>query len=209
MIVRRIVRPTLWAVKGVLALVALAALVAWPSSYKYPGEIGLSRQTIAREINEAHVAAAWSSGRLWVVHEQRWLTGKHFLRWARQAGSQSHGWRPDTTPQWRWGWDFKTQPRAWGPFEWNKLWWGGAGHSGECHAAALPLWLLAFTTGAWPLASAAQFIRRRRSRRLLPTNRCRQCGYDLRSTPDASGPPLPTCPECGHLPSAAPGTMPP
>jgi hypothetical protein len=59
-------------------------------------------------------------------------------------------------------------------------------HAYACTAlAVLPV---AFAVGRW---------RARRARRLSSANRCRRCGYDLRSTPDGSGPPLATCPECG------------
>jgi hypothetical protein len=40
----------------------------------------------------------------------------------------------------------------------------------------------------------AKVIRVRR----LPPGACRQCGYDLRATPDPRGPFLAVCPECGE-----------
>jgi hypothetical protein len=64
---------------------------------------------------------------------------------------------------------------------------------------AYPASICAVGPLAWLIARG----RRRRAGRLGRANRCRQCGYDLRSTPDASGPPLSTCPECG----AASGTI--
>ena len=37
-----------------------------------------------------------------------------------------------------------------------------------------------------------------RGRKRRRTGRCPRCNYDVRATPDASGPSLPTCPECGQ-----------
>jgi hypothetical protein len=55
-----------------------------------------------------------------------------------------------------------------------------------------PYWLpwLIFLAGGWPLIG--RFARRATARIARPSNRCRQCGYDLRATPDR-------CPECGAV----------
>ena len=64
-------------------------------------------------------------------------------------------------------------------------------------SASVSLWFLALVSGAWPLATLAAFIyRRRQGSRAM--GRCPACGYDLRATPDR-------CPECGTAaPSPAP-----
>jgi hypothetical protein len=53
-----------------------------------------------------------------------------------------------------------------------------------------PYWLawLLFLAGGWPLIG--RLARLATLRMARPSNHCRQCGYDLRATPDR-------CPECG------------
>jgi hypothetical protein len=60
-------------------------------------------------------------------------------------------------------------------------------------ALAWPLLLFALLPAAWLLVHARQ----RRLRRAW--NLCRNCGYDVRATPEATGPLLPRCPECGAV----------
>ena len=50
----------------------------------------------------------------------------------------------------------------------------------------IPLSLLTVITGILPVV----YVQRARRRRRADTPRCRNCGYDLRATPDR-------CPECG------------
>ena len=58
----------------------------------------------------------------------------------------------------------------------------------------VPWWSIALLTSIAPLrrAFALRAERKRRRARL-----CHKCGYDLRATPDADGPLLSLCPECG------------
>lgn len=55
------------------------------------------------------------------------------------------------------------------------------------HVAA-PYWYLAVLTAIVPASRTARWCRRRRAAK---SSTCRQCGYDLRATPDR-------CPECGR-----------
>jgi len=87
-----------------------------------------------------------------------------------------------------------------GPIDsWQGQFWAFGEHD-ESGGFALPLWFAALAAGAWPLASLTPPFYRRlisASRRASQPNRCRNCGYDLRATPDADGPSLTVCPECG------------
>jgi hypothetical protein len=58
---------------------------------------------------------------------------------------------------------------------------------------SVPNWMLLVAFAVLPVV---WLIRRRRARRRLLVGRCRQCGYDLRATPDR-------CPECGATPDHA------
>lgn len=74
--------------------------------------------------------------------------------------------------------------------------WSGGEISGTRTATyrtiAIPLWL-PFVIFSWPIIP---WMRHRR-RAALPGNACKQCGYDLRATPQR-------CPECGIIPGKSP-----
>jgi hypothetical protein len=59
----------------------------------------------------------------------------------------------------------------------------------------VPYWVVAVLAGVFPLLSIKVAIRWLRSRRHARAGCCRNCGYDLRATPDR-------CPECGTVPAS-------
>lgn len=61
----------------------------------------------------------------------------------------------------------------------------------------LPWWFLTITFAILPIRA----VRRWRAAHIRPPHACPTCGYDLRATPSAEGPLLPTCPECGRATS--------
>jgi hypothetical protein len=56
----------------------------------------------------------------------------------------------------------------------------------------LPLWVAAVLTGTLPAIAGVECWKRRKR---ISGGLCRNCGYDLRATPDG-------CPECGTIPPA-------
>jgi hypothetical protein len=81
--------------------------------------------------------------------------------------------------------DRSEQPNDRFGFRWGS--WESGGPSGmTIRFAGVPLWFLVILFGAAP---ALRIIRRRK----YPEGRCRNCGYDLRATPER-------CPECGRIP---------
>lgn len=60
--------------------------------------------------------------------------------------------------------------------------------------AATILWIVPIISGIFAFR---RFLRRRA---LARAGKCRGCGYDLRATPDAQGPLVDRCPECGLVP---------
>jgi hypothetical protein len=68
----------------------------------------------------------------------------------------------------------------------------------ESRSITLPCWLASFCSGVWPVTSLLLMVRRRRRARWLArAGHCRNCGYDLRATPEGGGELLAVCPECG------------
>ncbi len=64
------------------------------------------------------------------------------------------------------------------------------------HDLYFPYWFMALATAILPAWRFGGWKRRRRRYRLVH-GLCINCGYDLRATPDAAGPLLECCPECG------------
>ena len=63
------------------------------------------------------------------------------------------------------------------------------------------LWIPhAYLTAAFAIAPAVWLFKRQRQAARSATNRCANCGYDLRATPNR-------CPECGARPTAPPTTV--
>jgi hypothetical protein len=157
----------------------VAALVAWPWSYRRPGRVLYLRVTVEpSRMAGAWVAGQWGDGRLGVSWGGGTTSKIQFRRFLPDAG---------------WTWEQHAvafeERSAWGPFRWEFA----DNHDGdsvsERRGISLPCWLLALAAGAWPLTSVALLARRRRRLRRRP-GCCRRCGYDLRATPDR-------CPECG------------
>ncbi len=71
---------------------------------------------------------------------------------------------------------------------------------GEWHTTKLtiPLW---FPMALTLIAPLCWLRRRRRQVRRVRLGLCLHCGYDLRATPDSTGPRVARCPECGREPS--------
>jgi hypothetical protein len=214
---RRILRRTLWAGMGLLALVAVAALVTWPWSYAHPGTLdGECWAVGGARVDRVAVAVGWGDGRVGIRYDREVHTQGWFNYGRGQAASNGPGWRWDRFEGQEY-WSDLDGDRSWGPVRWRSavdesrpeqdpealemigsaL---GAGRTDIRRAASLPCWLLALAAGAWPAGSATLWARRRRRlRRLAREECCRRCGYDCRATPDPAGPRLAACPECGEI----------
>jgi hypothetical protein len=203
--IRPAVRAFFWLVKGVLLLAAVAALVTWPWSYGRLGRLGAHRWSVtAEQVDSTWVYGRCEDGRVGVGRGKlsyrpdptprsaytQVRAGWDFTSASREAASASPGWT----------WECKLVPTnldgpsedaAWGPVRWGSLDLPAAFETYTRRSASLPLWLLALAAGAWPLASVAMLVRRRRRLRRRP-GCCRNCGYDLRATPER-------CPECGKI----------
>src|SRR6185436_11834632 len=85
---------------------------------------------------------------------------------------------------------------GWGPLRWSIR--DIVRHSSRVQYRRLRMqhWCLALLCGIWPITSLALLARRaRKPRRGVRAGRCRNCGYDLRATPDGAGGLLARCPE--------------
>jgi hypothetical protein len=208
---RRLLRIILWMVKGVLLVIALAALVMWPVSSASWRRVIVERYTVTAERAEwrlYHFGAQngrLTLGRFVGVYDPNAVPV--LIRKGVETGGQ--GW------QWLWmsqpnRWNDDVWRSKWGPLRWDIYNSTKGSPSNRIHRFAAPLWLVALFTGAWPLLSIFLVIRRRiKRRRAVREGRCTHCGYDLRTTPDKSGALLAVCPECGQKTSAGNTPSPP
>jgi hypothetical protein len=200
----------LWVVKGLLLLIAVGAVVMWPVSRGRQMGVEAERYTAGPASGEDR----WCSVRCW--DRRAFLVGGRRDAWSgprldrirEKVQSGGDGWRWRRWPN-AYDWNEIYWPSRWGPLRWNFTDVNYRDGTSRFRELAAPLWLVALAAAAWPLASIALLIRRRRKRRRFSmVGCCQTCGYDLRATAEKSGPLLARCPECGAeaatvLPSAA------
>jgi hypothetical protein len=183
------IRVTVWLVKGVLLLVAVAALVAWPWIYRHPGRIRL-KQFRARPDGVEHQAyfAGVGRGVVGVADYHGVYAGAELAEGRREAAAHGPGWKLHAFPVMP-DWVTVRSDADSGPFRRLSFDYKNVDSWVAGYGVGIPCWAVALLAGAWPLTSVALLVRRR-------LRCCRQCGYDLRATPER-------CPECGATASSA------
>ena len=87
--------------------------------------------------------------------------------------------------------------------------WDVPGHAWRCTylwiGSGSVMLFFAALPGCWCCARFMDWYRRQMRYRRYFAGLCPICGYDVRATPDPTGPRLPRCPECGHE-TSLPGT---
>src|SRR4051812_47534395 len=110
---RRLARWTMWVVKAALAAVALAALVAWPWTHRYPGRIDGIRWTLTPDRADCvWLDLAWGDGRVGVGRGQAGYAGSSLNRALMEASGDGPGWT----------WRGHTGAQHWKPFEGDAFW---------------------------------------------------------------------------------------
>jgi hypothetical protein len=183
-------RTTLRLAKALLLIVALAALALWPASCGQPTHYlrAVRYRVEPQRVDEQTLYAGVSAGQMVLMSERHQYRGPYLDEVREHVAEVGTGWRSSRVP-----------PSALLDHEVTTLrkpirWWAYDG-SGDVAAhirrLIVPCWLLAASTGAWPLISLTLLVHRgiaRRRRRRA--GHCQHCGYDLRATPQR-------CPECG------------
>jgi hypothetical protein len=208
---RRLLRIILWMVKGLMLLIALAALVMWPVSRGRILKVTADRFGVESKIGEwrSFWTRCWD-GRFDIGYGRRTFLDSKSINWVDTvANVEGKGWRWNRTAR-QARWAPADWPNGWGPLRWDLVSRSNADGTNRYWAFAAPLWLVALVTGTWPLASITLALRRRiKRRRAAREGLCKNCGYDLRATPTAGGALLAVCPECGQKTSAGDTPSPP
>jgi hypothetical protein len=189
----------LWGLRGLLLAIALLAFFAWPWSWWHPGFVSATRWWLEPErADRRDVAGGWMNGRI-VIGRWWWtFSGSLLDEGRKQAGSPPPGWRWGSRAVTMW-WMDPPVDGSWGPFRRDFYDTIRPGLTDGRRVLSFPAWLLVLVAGCWPVVSIAILIRRRRRlRRLGRVGCCRNCGYDLRATPEGSGTLVERCPECGE-----------
>jgi hypothetical protein len=206
-------RGLLWVFKGVLVVIALAALLLWPWSYRRGGTVRVTRYTTApAQVDRFEHSVNCFRGLIVVisVREVRaptkegkyWEETTDLYRFATYAATSAGPGRKWELRSWKPGEDWEWLPVelsgpssvGWG--SWARLHWkfhdvSAPGYADNGRLLAGRCWMVAVLAGAWPAVSFGRLVRRaRRRRRARAGGFCASCGYDLRATPER-------CPECG------------
>jgi hypothetical protein len=189
---RKALRVFFWMIKGVLLLIALAALVMWPVSCGRLMSLSATKFTTWLHYQEfrSYRVGGWD-GHLTVGRASRHSTDESNINWfVAQVQGFGERWRFRATSG-------KLAPNLGpvyyrrGPIRYHSYRHGVAADLQVGAEVAIPCWLVALAAGAWPFTSIAfTFHRRIQLRRAAREGLCTSCGYDLRASPER-------CPECG------------
>jgi hypothetical protein len=171
--VRRLARILLNALTTLSLLLCLASAVVWVRSYWRLDEVTWDQAAGPGADGSFFEFLCGGGGAAIRVGSSRPLLatwegsgGWHWWRWYGNRPRFAGGWGAN-----RWGFNYDSREDP------GVRWW----------AVVFPLWLPTIFFALLPLARLALSIRRRRRNR---KGRCKNCGYDLRATPER-------CPECG------------
>jgi hypothetical protein len=149
----------LWTAKGLLTLVALAALLLWPVSRGRLLFVEAQRSSFSGGLDRLTMQVGSWDGRIFFARDRLSLR------------KDSDG---SALPEGGWIWRAGAQPMAgkegvefsaWGPFQWEVT-GGEYGRSVHHHRyVSAPSWLVGAVAIAWPLMSIGLVIRRRIKRR--------------------------------------------
>jgi hypothetical protein len=175
--VRRLGRILLHALTILSLGLALASAVLWVRSY--------SRADYLRRVQPARPGAeslfvylASGDGGAWVgvgFYSPQWAAGIGPEVWYRHTSHQTPIRYAGGSAANRWGFGYESVHIP----DWRY------------RGITFPLWLATALFAALPITRLALLVRRRRRR---VEGHCRECGYDLRATPER-------CPECGAAPA--------
>ena len=206
---RSFLHAILWLIKGTLGVIALAMLALWGLGHARHGYADLNRFTVKSErVDFVGFDAAWWDGRLGIGRWREHYTGdslstgqviaaRHVPGWQREFASGRPWWADGNWPS---STGAMNPPQTWTVFRWQSYSVQETDTGTDARYVSAPCWLGALASGAWPVVSFALLLRgRSRRRRLAGIGCCRQCGYDLRATPEAGGELVRQCPECGWV----------
>jgi hypothetical protein len=155
---RKTLRVFAWMIKGVLLLVALAALVMWPLSWamptspsivgtKIPVSASISGYDLGDDkVHDFILHAACIDGRLCIGRHRGESTGLEAQLARERAKKHGPGWRW-FSPSELWFVEDKEWPRSYGPLRWFSTSNAGDYFAVRADVGSAPLWLIALVFG--------------------------------------------------------------
>ncbi len=182
-LMRKTLRIFFWMIKGLLLLIALAALVMWPVSCGRTMGVSAERFTAGPFAGERRwYTAECRDGRAVVNRHWRYAWGDPELASIRaevESGGEAWHWYRGSAA---YKWDAGAWPARWGPLRWRFTDYNGPDAISRYRVVAAPPWTIALVTGVWPALSYS-LVAQRRLRRSRAKGLCVKCGDDLRATP--------------------------